>query len=92
MSEKVCPRCKANLRSWTTSYFNLEDICLDCALDERSAPNFSHARAREEAEVRQGNYNYRGLGLAPDDRAFLQERIRERGTPAAIGREAGRRG
>lgn len=92
MSEKICPRCQGELRSWTTSYFNRDDICLPCSQDEKQAPNFSYARAREEAEVRHGNYDFAGVGLRPEDRAFLQERVRERGTVAEIGREAGRRG
>jgi hypothetical protein len=66
------------LKAWTLSYFNTEEICMDCSADEKLAPGFRAARAAEEAAVRGGNLNFPGLGLSAVNDAFLAERRRKR--------------
>jgi hypothetical protein len=53
------------------SYFTTEDVCGDCHDEERGAPNYQRARDAEEAACRAGNYNFPGIGLAPEDVAYL---------------------
>ena len=78
MSTKRCPRCGAPLTAWSTSYFNTQEICLECCDDEKQAPGYQAAVATEEAEVQRGNYNFQGVGLSDADRAFLAVLLKER--------------
>jgi hypothetical protein len=61
-----CPRCKKDVLSWITSFFNTQDICIPCSEIEQKHPEFEAAKARECEEVRKGNYNYEGVGLPED--------------------------
>jgi hypothetical protein len=45
------------------SYFNEDTICMECKKQEMAHPDFKRARAAEHAEVRDGNYNFEGVGL-----------------------------
>ena len=74
----LCARCRVPAIGSTMSRFNTDTLCLDCAEDEVDAPGYMAAAVRELAEVRAGNYNFPGVGLAAEDRAFLAERRRER--------------
>jgi len=67
----TCPRCGAELRIHIMSVFNTDDLCPDCHDDEQGAPNYARAKAAEEAAVRAGNYNFPGIGLAPEDQAAI---------------------
>jgi hypothetical protein len=67
-----CARCGARLRDHTMSTFNTDTICSACAADERLAPGFRAARDAEEQACRGGDYNFPGVGLSAEDRAFLQ--------------------
>lgn len=80
-----CARCHAELRVGSTmSKFNTDQICMACKQDEKEAPNYRKADDAEVAQVRQGNYNYEGIGLAPEDIAFLVQR-REARVPTTKG-------
>lgn len=70
----ICHRCGVDTKSHTMSMFNTDIICLECADDERAAPNYQKARAIENDAVLGKNYNFKGIGLAPDDEAFLAAR------------------
>ena len=74
----LCPRCGAPLAVWSMSFFNTEEICSLCKDDERQAPGFVTAHAIEAAAVKNGNYNFPGIGLSEADRSFLAERLRQR--------------
>lgn len=70
-----CDRCGADLKLGSTmSKFNTDQLCMACKADERLAPNYALADAAELAQVRAGNYNYGGVGLASEDVQFLAER------------------
>lgn len=70
----ICDRCHAETLTHILSKFNQDTLCLDCKNDERLAPGYAAADAAEVASVRQGNYNFEGVGLSSADRAFLSAR------------------
>ena len=77
---EFCPRCGGPMTAHSMSFFNTEEICLECKIDERQAPGFADARAVDDAAIKQGNYNFPGVGLSESDRAFLADlRARRRG-------------
>ena len=58
-----CERCKEKNPVVTTmSWFNTQIICLGCSKEELKHPDFNYARELESAEVRKGNYSYKGVG------------------------------
>ncbi len=57
-----CDRCKKKMSSCIMSRFNTDMICGDCETKERSHPKYSEAKSVEEAMVRNGNFNFRGIG------------------------------
>lgn len=73
-----CPRCGGPMTAHSMSFFNTEEICLECKTDERQAPGFAAARAADEAAIKEGNYNFPGVGLSDADTAFLAQRLAER--------------
>ena len=48
------------------SMFNTQEICMDCRKKERSHPGYEKARQVEADQVRQGNYNFQGIGKPKD--------------------------
>lgn len=43
------------------SMFNEQCICLNCAEAEQKDPEYQKAIEADHAEIRKGNYNYKGL-------------------------------
>jgi len=76
----TCERCGADLRvvAHTMSRFNTQIVCTPCHDDERRAPNYVKARDTESEAVRRGEFNFPGIGLAPEDEAFLAEAREQR--------------
>lgn len=70
----ICDRCGAETRMHTMSMFNRDEICMPCKDDERLTPGYARAERAESLACRAGNYNFGGVGLAADDRAFLVTR------------------
>lgn len=64
-----CDRCGKQTGVTTGSYFNMEIICLECDELERAHPQFEEARRVECEHVKQGDYNFAGVGLPPDLKA-----------------------
>lgn len=62
----VCDRCHQKTHGTTMSFFNTEIICMKCSAKEREHPKFKEARDAEEAAVKAGNTNFRGIGKPPD--------------------------
>lgn len=62
----TCDRCQEATSVTTMSRFNTEIICVPCEEREQAHPEYEMARAAEEAAVRAGNLNFKGVGL-PDD-------------------------
>jgi hypothetical protein len=72
---KNCARCGADLAPGSImSRFNTEQICNPCRADEKLAPNYATAEAAELAAVRAGIRYFEGIGLSPEDQAFLAAR------------------
>lgn len=44
------------------SMFNTEQICMDCKKKERKRPDYNKACEAELTAIRNGNYNYKGIG------------------------------
>lgn len=62
----TCDRCRKETRSSSMSYFNTDVICPDCDAEERAHPDYERAREIELEHVRNGDYNFRGVGLPHD--------------------------
>ena len=73
-----CPRCGGSMQTYTCSWFTTESICTTCQQEEKSAPNFEAARAAEADAIRRGDFNFPGIGLAPEDVEALAASRRER--------------
>jgi len=80
LQKRCCDRCGARFGASTLSRFNRDMLCMPCLSDEKKAPNHPQAAAIELAAVRAGDYNYPGIGLAPEDLAFLEAQRRARET------------
>jgi len=57
-----CQRCGKETSCHIMSMFNTQEICLDCSDKEREDPRFEEARRADEAAIRAGNYNFKGIG------------------------------
>lgn len=62
----TCDRCGKQSSFSTGSYFNTQQICMECDKKERDHPDFARAREVELEAVKRGNYNFRGVGLPVD--------------------------
>jgi len=58
-----CDRCERVTDSHTTSFFNTDTICMPCAKEECTFPEYTKAKEREREEVLKGNFNFEGIGL-----------------------------
>jgi hypothetical protein len=61
-SRKTCERCHKPLDGVRMmSMFNEQCICLHCAEAEHDDPEYQKAVEADHAEIKKGNYNYKGL-------------------------------
>lgn len=61
-SRTTCERCHKPLNGVRImSMFNEQCICLDCKEAERNDPEYRKAVEADHAEIKRGNYNYKGL-------------------------------
>ena len=75
---EICDRCQTKLDVSIMSKFNDDTLCERCADDERLAPGYAAASEAEIAAVGQGDFNFPGMGLSDEDRAFLADRRKAR--------------
>ena len=62
-TKKKCDRCGGSLDGGRTmSRFNTDCLCIGCAEAERHRPDYGKAVKAEMAEIRRGNYNFKGIG------------------------------
>lgn len=61
-----CERCGKETQVSTCSRFNTQQICMECAKVEREHPLYGLARDIEYEHIKQGDYNYEGIGLPQD--------------------------
>lgn len=65
-TQTKCDRCGGSLeKGRTMSMFNTECICMECKEKERKDPQYKEAQRAEMEQVKQGNYNYNGIGRKP---------------------------
>jgi len=57
-----CPRCHKESGSYSCSWFNTENICLDCSREESQHPDYRYARDTERKAVIEGDLNFPGVG------------------------------
>lgn len=62
MSNGICDRCGKVTNSFTTSMFNLDDLCMDCLAKEQQHPMYKRAKEVEHQHVVDGDYNFPGIG------------------------------
>jgi hypothetical protein len=62
-----CDRCPNTTGPFTMSYFNNDTLCSECRAAERKHPDFGLAEAVETAAVKNGNYNFLGVGWPGHD-------------------------
>ncbi len=58
-----CHRCLTKVSSYSMSWFNEQLICTDCSVKEAKSPSYNSARKAELEAVRDGNYNFKGIGI-----------------------------
>lgn len=61
--KKFCDRCGAELKVRIMSMFNEDVICMECKEKETKHPDYEKARDADMAEIRKGNYNFKGIGM-----------------------------
>jgi hypothetical protein len=61
-SQKHCDRCGGSLdEGRIMSMLNTDCICLACKEKERKRSDYEAAVKAEQAEIKKGNYNYKGI-------------------------------
>lgn len=61
---KNCQRCGSSLDGGRImSMVNEQVICLECKAKERKHPNYKKAIEAEREAVKNGNYNFKGIGF-----------------------------
>jgi methylphosphotriester-DNA--protein-cysteine methyltransferase len=71
--DRPCDRCKTSPETWTMSMLNLDWLCARCDEDEQRLSTYPAALAAEAAAIAAGDVHYAGIGLSPEDEAFLAE-------------------
>lgn len=63
MDRPICHRCGKETLCTIMSMFNTQMICMDCKEAEKKRPDYNQAVEADESAIRQGNYNFKGIGL-----------------------------
>ena len=62
-SKTRCDRCGAKLTVRIMSMFNEDVICMECKKKERQRPDYLEAVEADNAAIRRGDRNFKGIGL-----------------------------
>ena len=57
-----CDRCNKELHSFTMSWFNTDNICMDCSKIENNHPDVKFAKEIEGRYVKARDMKYPGIG------------------------------
>jgi len=58
-----CDRCGGSIADGRTmSMYSTECICMKCKKEERKRDDYGQATQADHAEIRKGNYNFKGIG------------------------------
>ena len=66
LENSTCDRCNSKATTLKGSFFNTDMICLNCNQKEMEHKDYSLAKEKELEEVKNGNYNFEGIGLPLD--------------------------
>lgn len=67
MFRENCERCHKPTNGTTImSMFNEQIICMECKDKERQRVDYNDAVEADVAEIKKGNYNFKGIGLDDD--------------------------
>ncbi len=66
--KKYCDRCGNVLTVRIMSMFNSDCICLECKEKEKKHPKYKVAQDADVNAIRNGEYNYKGIGLEDYDK------------------------
>ena len=61
-----CDRCHERTNVTCMSYFNTDTLCMKCLDKEKAHSKYAEAKEIENEAVRNGNYNFAGVGLPSD--------------------------
>lgn len=62
-TKSVCDRCcKSLINGRTMSMYNEDCICMDCKAKEIKRSDYKEARDADVEQIRNGNYNHKGIG------------------------------
>ena len=61
-----CNRCGKETTVTIMSMFNRDSLCMDCKEAEKLRPDYALAVAVDEAAIRRGDYNFKGIGWTPE--------------------------
>lgn len=76
---KTCVRCKTETAYLCVSWFNRDEICGPCSDDEAFCPSYFRAVQAESDALRNGDWDFDGIGLSPIDQDVLYHRRTNRG-------------
>ncbi len=63
-TQQTCDRCGGSLSAGRImSMYNDDCLCLECKEKETQRPDYNKAVEADHAEIRKGNYNFKGIGL-----------------------------
>lgn len=63
-TQTTCDRCHGSLEDGRImSMFNEDCICMECSEKERQRPDYNKAVEADHEQIRQGNYNFKGIGF-----------------------------
>lgn len=61
-TQEKCDRCGGELKGGRImSMFNEQCICMNCKEKEKQDPEYSKAVQTDHAEIKKGNYNFKGI-------------------------------
>lgn len=61
-TQENCDRCGKSLRAGRImSMYNTQCICMECKKKEMQRQDYKDAVNKEQEEVKNGNYNYKGI-------------------------------
>lgn len=58
----TCDRCYEQTSVTIMSMFNTEILCMECKQKEKLDPRYKQAQAADDAAIRAGNFNFKGIG------------------------------
>jgi hypothetical protein len=71
---QTCERCGGACYGLTCSMFNEQNICQKCEAAEREHAQYAEACAAEETACKDGEMNFRGIGVPAELRRAARRR------------------